>query len=249
MTGFIYKEWKLNKKYILLTMLIPFLVFFATFGIFMAESGFREGLALLNKGNGQIVLVMFSIIGLAIAGTLEMKTYEYDESKKWAYFVATSAAGIKGYLYVKYMLILGMSIIYMLLYGVAYSLAGTFYYICTKQAFVSGIQDLISILFFAQIFFRAWDMTFVIRFGTRVGQIVKLCVFTFGAIGLVLLLNAFPDQIYTTTEFLKSLFSSDGDNKAMAVVGVLPFLCMGCYFLSYRLACKIYLKGALQYGR
>ncbi len=249
MTGFIYKEWKLNKKYILLSMLIPFLIFFVTFGIFMVKNGFKEGLALVNESKGQIVLVMLSIIGLATTGTLEMKIYEYDESKKWAFFVATSAEGIKGYLYVKYMLILGMSIIYMLLYGFAYSLAGTFYYICTKQVFVSGVQNFISILFFAQIFFRAWDMIFVVRFGTRVGQIIKLCVFTFGAIGLVLLFNAFQDQIYTITEFFEKLFNSAGDNEAMLVVGILPFACMGCYFLSYLIACKIYLKGALQYGK
>lgn len=249
MKGFIYKEWKLNKKYILFTMLIPFLVFFITFGVFTVKSGFREGLALVNEGNGQIVIVIFSVIGLAVTGALEMKTYEYDESKKWAYFVATSAEGVKGYLYVKYMLILGMSIIYMLLYGFAYSLAGTFYYICTKQAFASGVQNLIGILFFAQIFFRAWDMIFVVRFGTKIGQIVKLCVFIFGAIGLVLLLNAFPNQIYTITEFLGNLFGSDGDNWAMPIVGILPFVCIGCYFLSYLLSCKLYLKGALRYGK
>ena len=249
MTGFIYKEWKLNKKYILLTMLIPFLVFFVTFGIFIVKNGFREGISLMNGDNGKIVLSMFSVIGLVVTGNLEMKTYEYDESKKWAYFVATSAEGIKGYLYVKYMLILGMSITYMLLYGFAYSLAGTFYYICTKQVLLSGVQNLISIMFFAQIFFRSWDMIFVVRFGTRVGQIVKLCVFTFGAIILVLLLNAFPNQIYTIVEFLKNLFGSGENNGAMLVVGILPFACMGCYFMSYLLACKIYLKGALQYGK
>ena len=249
MTGFIYKEWKLNKKYILLTMLIPFLVFFITFGIFMVEGGVREGLVLVNEDNGQIILVIFSIIGLAVTGTLEMKTYEYDESKKWAAFVATSAEGVKGYLYVKYMLILGMSLIYMLFYGFAYSLAGTFYYICTKQEIMSGLQNLISILFFAQIFLRAWDMVFVVRFGTRVGKIVKLCVFTIGAIGLVLLMNAFPNQIYAITGCLENLLSTDGNNEAMLIVGILPFACMGCYVLSYLLACKIYLKGALQYGK
>lgn len=249
MTGFIYKEWKLNKKYIVLTMIMPFLVFAVTFGVCMVGRGFRESFDLMNEGNRQTVLVLFSIIGLAVTGTLEMKTYECDESKKWAAFVATSAEGVKGYLYIKYMLILGMSILYMVLYGFAYSLSGTLYHICTGQVLVSGAQNLISMLFFVQIFLRAWDMIFTVRFGTGAGQIVKLCVFIFGAIGLVLLLNAFPNQVYAIIDFLKALFSPDGDNRAMMFVGILPFVCIGFYVLSYFLACKIYLKGALQYGK
>lgn len=249
MTGLIYKELKQNKVYIVATMLIPFFVYIAAFGILIVDKGFSDSLSYMNEERGQITLLLLAVVGMFVGGGLQIKTYEGDESKKWASFVTASSEGVKGYIYTKYMLIFGMSLLYVFSLSVVHSIAGTLYYLCVGEPFYSSVPSVVVILFYVQILLRAIDMIFIIRFGTKVGEIIKMCLMIFFAIGGILLLNAFPKEMFALIDMVKGIFNSESDKEVILLSGVQPFVFVGFYIASYYISCKLYLKGVKYYGK
>ena len=233
MTGLVYKEWKQNRWYIL--SMIP--------------CGFAPVIALLlmhseisDIGDAPIRIGGL-IAGFLAAGTLQMLVLRGDDRKLWGYWITATADGYKGFLRVKYEMIFGMIVLFMFSVQLVDMC-------CIAVAADMGTADAMQIssialpLCFVQILLRAFDIPFVYRFGSKKGSFVKLiCLISLTIFLLaVLFLNAKSfDKIM---ELCKKVINVQNSSLLLSVGFV---VCLALYYLSYRITCRVYLKGVEQY--
>ena len=111
----------------------------------------------------------------------------------------------------------------------------------TEVAEISGIAVL---LCFVQILLRAIDIPFVYRFGSKKGSFVKLICMIVLTIILLALLFLNIDRLDTFFDTCKKVFSVQNSSLLLSVGLV---VCLALYYLSYRITCRLYLKGVEQY--
>lgn len=234
MTGLIYKEFKQNKILLLLTVLIPFIVFalplFLQFSMEETDSG----------RNNQILFVLAALAGYIALAQIQSLTFKGDDTKIWGYFTASNPEGIKGYLYIKYMMILGMGLFFSFCMGAAEMVSNAIYESICHEPFLS-MNPLYIILFFVQLIFMAIDIPFIVRFGVRMGSIIKII----GMIALVLIFSMVlvlsPDAVMNMFHFIEAvLFSKD---SGFILTSIFPYLSFVLFYLSYQISCAIYMKG------
>ncbi|WP_294483418.1 ABC-2 transporter permease [uncultured Ruminococcus sp.] len=99
-------------------------------------------------------------------------------------------------------------------------------------------------LCFVQILLRAIDIPFVYRFGSKKGSFVKLiCLIVFVFILLAfLILNT--ERFDSIIESCKKVINVQNSSLLLSV-GLA--VCLALYYLSYRITCRLYLKGVEQY--
>jgi uncharacterized membrane protein YciS (DUF1049 family) len=105
-------------------------------------------------------------------------------------------------------------------------------------------------LFFLQLFLRAVETPFLVRYGSKSGKQVKLLVLL-GAVFLVivyLLFGPLPDSD-TVFETIVNWFS--GENKLsgmlLGAAAILPYMIVALYYVSYRISCRLYQRGVEAY--
>ncbi len=232
MTGLVYKEWKQNRWFILS----------------MIFCGFAPLLVLLLlrgeiPGADHTALRIGGLIaGFLAAGALQMMVLRGDDRKLWGYWITASADGYKGFLRVKYEMIFGMIVLFL------FSLQFVDMGYCAVAADMGmtdagSISDIALLLGFVQILVRATDIPFTYRFGSKKGSFIKLiCMVTLAIIlGAVLIFSA--EHIEHIIETARDLFSQN--SSLILSLGLV--VCLGLYYLSYRITCKLYLKGVEQY--
>ena len=233
MTGLVYKEWKQNRWYILS----------------MIVCGFAPLIVLLImhdeiKDIGDTPIRIGGLIaGFLAAGTLQMLVLRGDDRKLWGYWITASADGYKGFLRVKYEMIFGM--IVLLMFSVQFVDMGY----CAVAADmgsedIGSISSIALLLGFMQILFRAIDIPFTYRFGSKKGSFIKLiCLVTVAIILLAfLILNA--ERFDMIIESCKKVINVQNSSLLLSVGLV---VCLALYYLSYRITCRLYLKGVEQY--
>ncbi|MDD6400132.1 MAG: hypothetical protein PUG10_00800 [Lachnospiraceae bacterium] len=241
-TGWIYKEWKQHKVFMILPFvcgIIPFICIFL----------FK------NVWHVSIDVDLCRIIGvvLAICPTLAYGDYLMvsDDSKLWAYFVTTTSEGYRGFLRVKYEVLFAMI-------AVQTSSIGLFDELYINIAADRGMNDVTSIsglavaLAFLSLFFYAFGLPVIIRFGQKKGSLIFLIAYIIFIITIVVVLFINVDFIVNVLddinilELIKKLFS----NEVMAfITSVSNILVLFAYYVSYRISCRLYLKGAENYGQ
>ena len=233
MTGLAYKEWKQNRWFILSMILCGFAPLIALL-IMRSE--------IANIGDVPIRIGGL-IAGFLAAGALQMLVLRGDDCKLWGYWITASADGYKGFLRVKYEMIFGM--IVLLMFSVQFGDIGY-----SAVAADMGNADAMQIsgialpLCFVQILLRAIDIPFVYRFGSKKGSFVKLiCLILFVIILLAfLILNT--ERSETIIESCKKVINVENSSL---IVSVGLVVCLTLYYFSYRITCRLYLKGVEQY--
>ena len=233
MTGLVYKEWKQNRWYILS----------------MIVCGFAPLLVLLLLHSeisdiGETPLLIGGLIaGFLAAGALQMLVLRGDDRKLWGYWIAATPDGYKGFLRVKYEMIFGM--IVLLMFSVQFLDMGY----CAvaadmEKADAVQISGIALPLCFVQILLRAIDIPFVYRFGSKKGSFIKMiCLVTVAIILLTfLILNA--ERFDMIIESCKKVINVQNGSLLLSVGLV---VCLALYYLSYRITCRLYLKGVEQY--
>ena len=232
MTGLVYKEWKQNRWFILSMILCGFAPLLVLL-LLRGEIPNADHTALRIGG---------LIAGFLASGTLQMMVLRGDDRKLWGYWITASADGYKGFLRVKYEMIFGMIVLFL------FSLQLVDMGYCAVAADLGktdagSISDIAFLLGFVQILFRATDIPFTYRFGSKKGSFIKLiCMVTLAIIlGAVLIFSA--EHIEHIIETARDLFSQN--SSLILSVGLV--VCFGLYYLSYRITCRLYLKGVEQY--
>ena len=228
MTGLVYKEWKQNRWFILSMILCgsaPLIVLLIMRGEIkdIGEAPIRIG--------GMIA-------GFLAAGALQMMVLRGDDRKLWGYWITSTADGYKGFLRVKYEMIFAMIVLFLFtLQCVDRGYCAVAADVGTRD--VGEISGIAVLLCFVQILLRAIDIPFVYRFGSKKGSFVKLTYLIMLTIFLLALFILNKDRFDSIIEVFKT--------NSSLMLSVSLVLCLALYYLSYRITCRLYLKGVEQY--
>ena len=235
MTGLVYKEWKQNRWYILS----------------MIVCGFAPLIVLLImhdeiKDIGDTSIRIGGLIaGFLAAGALQMLVLRGDDRKLWGYWITASADGYKGFLRVKYEMIFGM--IVLLMFSVQFVDMGYCAVAADMgKADAAQISGIALLFCFVQILLRAIDIPFVYRFGSKKGSIIKMICMVAGVIILLAFLILNTERFDMIIESCKKVINVQNSSLLLSVGLV---VCLALYYLSYRITCRLYLKGVEQYDQ
>lgn len=248
MTGLLYKEIRQFWYVLLAAALLPVLLLWAPF------------LAVANEGDSfadvirrfcsfslvpVMVLVSYLMIGLA-----ESAIFNDDEQKKWCFFTLSHPKGGSGQVYMKYIFILMTSGLLTVSVLFQWSLLDTVCYTVTGTETQPPDFSMLVMLFFIQIFLRATDIPFYVRFGVQRGTTIKvISVLALIYLGMIyLLFGPLPDSMYLDiTGFLEKLRSGEYGERILVCINLIPFVAMAAYYASYKISCRVYRKGAQEY--
>ena len=243
MTGLIYKEWRQNRLYIILTAVCGMAAVFIPIPMIMLDG---KGLSALAEEQGVIVRVIALLLGFLSAGALQNLALRGDDRKEWRIFIVSSPETAEGFLRIKYEMIFAMSVIAVSAIVFFDQLLGAAVLDAAGKA-LPDISGVYLALAYIQIALRAIDLPFIIRFGDKRGGMIKMItiVLLFIALTVVIMINP-GNMAVELANWIESGF--DGDIVPL-VIGIFPFAAIGAYFLSYRISCRIYMKGAEQYDK
>lgn len=240
MTGLVYKEYKQNKPLLISTALIPFAVYLVPFFLMSgaAETARRE--------NHQILFTLAAFGGYIALALIQSLIFRGDDTKKWGYFIASNPEGIKGYLYTKYMMVLGMGLFFSFFMAVAGMVSGAIYESVYHETVLS-INSPYMILFLVQLLFAAIDIPFIVRFGVKMGSIIKTIVIISFVFIFIAAFVISPAAVVNTFDFIGKIFS--GENSGLIFTSIFPYLSFVLFYLSYKISCRIYMKGVENYAK
>lgn len=241
MLGVLYKDIKVGAKSML---------------IFLGLMVFLNGVSAIPAkllGNSGVDAGVFGLLfGITFAGMsffsggmMEDSIPAFDERKKWAYFISSTENGVKNEVGSKYILAF--------LFSMATAFICIFFNLLTAD--INGnsvsIADFVIILFFFQLLMRAFSYPFLFAFGSKVGNVVRL-VTLLTIIFVVSIYLLFGDMSgFDLDKFYDKLISLLTDLsqswKLLWIeaigMGIVPIL----YILSYKISCKVYLRGVENY--
>lgn len=252
MTGLVYKELRQN-RYLLLGMLIlPALIAFPMCAFFLNAVGSDDGqgagtmqlMDMIREQQNVSIWIVFLVLAYMVSAVLQGMIFRGDDRKVFAMWTASSPDGAEGYIRVKYELTFVMI---MLTLGSVQIGDWIMTIICgAHDAEWFGLSQPIILLSYVQIMIQAADIPFSIRFGVKNGSMIKSIVLVILAIVLLIVFGAFAEQlidavIYGNTAVLGT--------AARLMFALCPVISLALYVLSYRLSCRLYLKGAAQYDK
>lgn len=233
MTGLVYKEWKQNRWFILSMILCGFAPLF----VLLLMRG-----EISNIGNAPL-RIGGMIAGFLVAGALQMLVLRGDDRKLWGYWITATPDGYKGFLRVKYEMIFAMVVLFLF----SMQCVDRGYCAVAADMGITEIDEVSGIavpLCFVQILSRAIDIPFVYRFGSKKGSIIKMIFMVTGAVVLSVLMILNTEHFDTVIEMCKKVFNVQNSSLILSVCLV---VCLALYYLSYRITCRLYLKGVEQY--
>lgn len=249
MLGHIYKDIMVSKK----TLLLTFLGFaFINSWILLIPVIDKQ---IINdfKAMPLIFNVMFMLMiamTFYIGGMIEDSFILHDESKRWAYFVHSTEDGIKNTVGAKYILCLLFS---MMTVFVCSFFNGLHIDLIDKE--LPNLQSIIIVIFFFQLFMRAISYPFIFAFGSKMGNNIKAITFlVIVAAGLIFLLfgdiSAISDHSDEIWDKIFKLLTDIGSNwKLVLIQGIGCSAVCVLYYISYRISCKVYMKGVERFER
>ena len=240
MTGLIYKEWRQNRLYIILAAVCGMAAVFIPIPMILLDG---KGLQSLAEEQGMIVRVAALLLGFLGAGALQNLALRGDDHKEWRIFIASSPETAEGFLRVKYEMIFAMSVLAVSATVFFDQLLGAAVFDAAGKA-LPDISGVYLVLVYIQIALRAIDLPFIIRFGDKRGSMIKMIVIVllFITVTVVIMINP-DDMVVKLANLVEKGF--DGDTVTL-IAGLFPFAAIGAYFLSYRISCRIYMKGVEQ---
>ena len=260
MTGLLYKELKQNKLFLLITLLAPFvMVFFPCIGDIISSDGKSFSDRIVScfdtmAESGTLIRVMCMEFGYFIIGMMQSNVLAGDETKKWGYFTASHPKGVTGQVYMKYVLIFMMCGMLMVSYYFFDALFCQIAFAVTGQE-VKMIFQISLILFFLQILLRAIEIPFLIRYGSKKGANIKsVMLLSVLLLGLIyLLFGPLPESMEDLTDkifaFIEGLQTGASTPALNLFLGIFEWVALIGYYISYKISCKLYMKGVEQYDK
>ena len=244
MNGLLYKEFRQNRFTLLICAGLALVFLVLPIQALFEELGDVESLdtymMVMKRG--------FSIIVFFVGSTAQSMFFKSDEVKKYAYFSASTPEGVEGTLWRKYtavFMLTGICFIYCYIVDAVFCIF----------AENSSVISLVILIIYAQIFLRAIEIPFWVRFGANRGSMVKaafvlviwFAVILYALFGDLSILNEnLEDEIM---EALLKFMEGDVPDWVFLVQGIFPFAAAALYYLSYKISCKLYLKGVEEFDK
>lgn len=255
MAGLLYREFVLNRKNLLMIfggeLLISSIMFFPLFYLNDATSHIEgdEVVTAVSEYISSIIALLSVFVYIMLFLTIGIFTasfFEADETKKWTYFITSTPLTDVGQIKEKYLFTL---LLYIALFVWCYFIA------VLSAALGGGANVMVAFeMLCIMLVINAVEFPFLVRFGSKMGGHVKTAFF------MVIMLVAFeylffgdltvfgsPEKIYEF--FLKLSDSGAMSDITLVLMAIFPYFAVGLYYLSYKISCKLYLKGAEEYER
>lgn len=240
MAGLLYKDFIVQRKNIIMIAISVILI---TSLNFLAISGEDTDFEFFNLFSPLIYVFTFSLVGMMQEGL-----FEGDERKKWAYYASASPLSVYGQVGSKYFFSLIISIAVLM-----YSMLSNFIVIAIAGE-GSSPMILFAFLFYLQIFNRALEFPFIIRFGSKSGTKIKSYLFLIvvSIVGIYFLfgdLSIFGSMEEFVEKIMNIMLNQNYPAWTMIAFGVFSFVSIAAYYISYRISCKLYLRGVEDYAK
>ena len=240
MTGLLYKEFRQNRFMLLVGCGIALVLLIMPIKAVISEP---ESTIMLYKA-------AFTAAIFFLTGAIQQIFFQSDEQKKWAYFITATPKSVEGMLWTKYtavFMISGICFIYCFIVDSALC-------IFAEDSMVAQIAVQ---LIYIQLFLRAIEIPFWVRFGTKKGSMVKaafvlviifavILYLLFGDLTVFSSEKSFADRIY---EMLDDFMEGNVPDWMFLVQGIFPFAAAALYYFSYKISCKLYLKGVEEFDK
>lgn len=240
MYGLLYKEFILNKKN-LLGVAAAALIFTVT--LFMPSEEQQDNMSELFV----MIQLVVSIIIFLVVGMLQQGIFEADESRLWQFYITSTPDGLRNQIRAKYVFSFLLSMV-------------TAFYCMMINILVCAVFDVnasipVVLIFLTQIFFRSIEFPFLVRFGSKYGNtfrsvIITLIIFVGMVYALFGDLSIFGSYDRFANFLMNHVFSENGFSQGITdMIQLVPALVYVLYYISYRISCKLYMKGGKHYGR
>ncbi|MGN1411202.1 MAG: ABC-2 transporter permease [Oscillospiraceae bacterium] len=237
MWGLILKDIYTNKKTLIFSILgtlffsIPF---FISFGIGDVDT--ENGKSVETVISMMYMMLYFFIFMIWV--DIILATISNDEKPTWINYIVSSPIAVKGQVQSKYCEGLIISSMYF-----------SWCYMITQVSvavnnFETSHIDLAMNLMFMLLFIYAIEIPFVVRFGSKHGNNIK---FVFGMILVIAFLICFlygEDFENTLYKLWDMLLNNKFNDKIIFLSSLFPYVVGVLYYVSYKISCKLYLKGA-----
>lgn len=261
MNGLLYKYFRHNLITVILSVFAPVAIFLIMIPIALQEggvSGFINEFYSVTSGTSSdqgndLVSLFFLGVGYFLSQSLHSTLLKSEEMKKWANFTVASPKGVKGVVYTHYLfmfMVCGLTFITMTVFDEIYVTVGAW----------NGFENIMPkttvfiALFYIELLFLSVELVFNSRFGSTYGGHVKFLMFVSVVLILFVICLFAPlpfgeDFSDTVFDFIIKLLHGDIPNWLMYVFSVVPLGSIGCYLLSYKISCKLYMKGVDSYEK
>ncbi len=256
MQGTVYKELVQNRFFILCGLFLPPLVYISVILMGLIMKGGETGFSWQHffsefLANGGLFLIKILVMLMAYLGMRIMSNavFSEDESKCKSFLVVSVPNGTEKHIYGKYVILF---MTYSLFFVSALFSDSFIAWIvfCFTGEVPPTMLDLFALMLFVQIFLRSIDIPFIVRYGTKNGKYVRIIFLIVAVLAVLLLMLYSPDfdHIYETfNKITRKLLNGELTEETVFCISTFPFLAISAYYLSYRISCKLWLKGAVHY--
>lgn len=250
MYGLLYKELVLNRKSLFVLAFVDiviYVLFFFMFGSAVKEGVFDES---SFSDAADIFSCIYALLIYIFVLIILPQMFSTDESKRWSSFVSSGPLQESGQIFSKYMfgfIMLIVSFIWSYFAEVIFDTALSVYYGFENKSLLG--LNVSSAMVFAVLFLGAIEFPFYVRFGSKIGSSVKMGVF-FGIDLLAVIYFLFGDlsvfgSLDSLWEFLSEVINGEAfGDTAIFALSLCALSAFGLYILSYKISCRLYMKGA-----
>lgn len=251
-TGLLYKELKQNRTVFILAVLVPILLtaFPFCFAIIKFISNSTDANGLFEAATNVIIRMLMCVCGIFAVSGLMSELFKGDDKKLWAYFIVSTPQGVKGFLYCKYVITIMMNLLYMISGIFADHLLATLNYFVTGEELTSSMQSFYISGVFILMAISAFDIPFTVRYGSKKGSIVKMIVMLLLCAAGVAVFSLLPDDIRKSiVELALSAFNGNANDALAVILSLLPYIALAMFLFSYKISCKVFMKGVNEYDK
>lgn len=256
MQGTVYKELVQNRFFLLCGLFLPPLVYLAVIlmelilktgePMFSWSGLFSEFLAGGSLFSTKIMILLLAYLGMRV---MTASVFSQDESKRKSFLMASVPNGTERQIYGKYVILFMTYSLFFVSALFTDSFIAWIVYCFTGEN-VPPITDLLALMLFVQLFLRSIDIPFIVRYRAKVGKyvlIIFLIVTGFSLLFAMLYVPAFGNLFAVIWDWYNRLIKGELAQEALLMISALPLAAMAAYLISYRISCKVWLKGAANY--
>lgn len=252
-SGLLYKELKQNKLMLILAAAVPFLMtaFPFCFSAIDAMTGSVGADKVFETATNLMIRMMMFVIGFFIVCGLMSEVFRGDNKKSWAYFIASSPQGVKGFLYHKYTVTLMINLICMVSGFFADNLLATVHYFAAGSELTTSMQPLYLSGVFMMMGVSALDIPFTVRYGSKKGSMIKMIIMLSLCTAATAVFALLPDNVRSgLIETVIAIVKGESVNDIlMLILSLLPFVMSAAFLYSYKISCRLFMKGVSEYDK
>lgn len=250
--GLLYKELRQNTLPFILAACVPllFAVFPFCFSAIEVMTGSADVYKMFEMSTNFIIRGLMYIAGFFTVSGLMTEVFKGDDKKLWAYFVISTPQGVKGFMYRKYIITLMMNLIYMISGIFSEHILATVNYFVTGTELTTNMQSLYLLGVFMLLFTSAFDIPFTVRYGSKKGSMVKMITMLSILTALIVIYNMLPENVREwITNGAVAVFNGESGDMPTLILSFCPYIALAAFLLSYKVSCKMFLKGVNEYDK